>query len=219
MTAAPEVHAALTRLRSALAALTFPLPVDGAASAASTRDRLVNQLDDYVLPRYSNLDAPLLAVVGGSTGAGKSTIVNSLLLSTVAASSAIRPTTRRPLLLHHPDDEAWFTTARILPNFPRVRVADDAAPTPALTASQLELEVRATAHLPAGLALLDAPDIDSVVDQNRATAAQLLGAADLWLFVTTAARYADAVPWELLADAASRDVVVAIVLNRVPEEV
>ncbi|HHW82761.1 MAG TPA: hypothetical protein GX743_02910 [Actinomycetales bacterium] len=219
MTSVPAVTAALTRLRTALASLSFPLPVDGAASVASQRDRLVNQLDDYVLPRYQNLDAPLLAVVGGSTGAGKSTLVNSLLLSQVAASSAIRPTTRRPLLLHHPADEDWFTTGRILPGFPRVRIAPDAAPTPAAGGSQLELEIRSTPNLPTGLALLDAPDIDSVVDANRATAAQLLGAADLWLFVTTAARYADAVPWELLADAASRDIVVAIILNRVPQDV
>ena len=39
--------------------------------------------------------------------------------------------------------------------------------------------------------MLDAPDIDSVV-QNRQLASQLLAAADLWLFVTSAARYADA---------------------------
>ena len=54
-----------------------------------------------------------------------------------------------------------------------------------------------------GLALLDAPDIDSVVRANRELATQLLAAADLWLFVTTAARYADAVPWELLREAAA----------------
>jgi hypothetical protein len=30
---------------------------------------------------------------------------------------------------------------------------------------------------------------------NHDLAALLLGAADLWLFVTTAVRYADAVPW------------------------
>ena len=40
--------------------------------------------------------------------------------------------------------------------------------------------------------MLDAPDIDSVVVQNRQLASQLLAAADLWLFVTSAARYADA---------------------------
>src|SRR5207253_2549749 len=38
---------------------------------------------------------------------------------------------------------------------------------------------------------------------------------DVWLFVTTAARYADAVPWELLSDAANRGTHLAIVLDRV----
>jgi hypothetical protein len=68
----------------------------------------------------------------------------------------------------------------------------------------------------AGLALLDAPDIDSVVESNRALAEQLLAAADLWLFVTTAARYADAVPWELLRTARDRGTAIALVLDRVP---
>jgi hypothetical protein len=71
--------------------------------------------------------------------------------------------------------------------------------------------------LPPGLALLDAPDIDSVVVGNRKLARQLLGAADLWLFVTTAARYADAVPWELLRQASERGTSVAVLLNRVPK--
>ncbi len=70
--------------------------------------------------------------------------------------------------------------------------------------------------MPAGIALLDAPDVDSVSDDNRKLAGQLLAAADLWVFVTTANRYADAVPWKLLLNAASRDIMVAVVLDRVP---
>ena len=72
--------------------------------------------------------------------------------------------------------------------------------------------------LPAGMALLDAPDIDSVVSANRTIATQLLSASDLWLFVTTAARYADAVPWDFLRTAADRGTAVAIVLDRIPPE-
>ena len=68
--------------------------------------------------------------------------------------------------------------------------------------------------MPQGLALLDAPDIDSVVERNRSLAAQLLAAADLWLFVTSAARYADQVPWGFLKQAAERSAAVAIVLDR-----
>ncbi|HXF02005.1 MAG TPA: ABC transporter, partial [Arthrobacter sp.] len=64
-----------------------------------------------------------------------------------------------------------------------------------------------------------APDIDSISDDNRRLAGQLLAAADLWIFVTTANRYADAVPWALLLDAAQRDIEVAVVLDRVPADV
>ena len=74
-----------------------------------------------------------------------------------------------------------------------------------------------TAALPRGIALIDAPDIDSVSEENRTLAKELLSAADLWLFVTTANRYADAVPWELLHAAAARSITIAVVLNRVPE--
>ena len=80
------------------------------------------------------------------------------------------------------------------------------------------LELAPTDALPPGLALLDAPDIDSVVEANRALAGQLLAAADSWLFVTTAARYADAVPWDMLQAARDRGTTVSLVLNRVPAD-
>ena len=72
--------------------------------------------------------------------------------------------------------------------------------------------------VPEGLAILDAPDVDSVEESNRALAAQLLAAADLWIFVTSAARYADQVPWDFLRKAADRSAAVAIVLDRTPPE-
>ena len=53
---------------------------------------------------------------------------------------------------------------------------------------------------------------------NRELAGQLLAAADLWVFVTTAARYADAVPWDLLRTAQERGTALAVVLDRVPPE-
>ena len=76
------------------------------------RASLLKQLDDYVLPRLESLDAPLLAVVGGSTGAGKSTLVNSLVGAEVSRSGVLRPTTRSPVLVHHPADARWFTGDR-----------------------------------------------------------------------------------------------------------
>lgn len=204
---AASLATALPRLREALAGVRLPLDLPGSAAVLHRARAAVAQLDDYVLPRLGRLDAPLLAVVGGSTGAGKSTLVNSLVGREVTAPGVIRPTTRSPVLVHHPDDAAWFASDAILPGLARSRGA---------AADARTLQVVPEPTLPRGLAILDAPDIDSVVAENRALAAQLLAAADLWLFVTTAARYADAVPWDYLRSAAERSAVVAVVLDRVP---
>ncbi|WP_192575943.1 dynamin family protein [Agrococcus sediminis] len=211
----------LDALRDALDGVALPLSVAGADAARDARRAAVRQIDDYIQPRLSHLDAPLLAVVGGSTGAGKSTLVNALVGHPVTRTGVIRPTTRQPILLHSPADAGWFGSTRILPGLARVRgvvreaPASEAGDEPdaALIGSVVLV---ADERVPRDLAILDAPDVDSIADENRALAAQLLAAADLWLFSTTANRYADAVPWKLLDDAAARDITVGVVLNRVP---
>ncbi|MDO8151797.1 dynamin family protein [Isoptericola sp. b408] len=210
---------ALEGLRARLGALRLPLEVPGAAHAREDLARATDQLDDYLLPRLRAERAPLLAVVGGSTGAGKSTLVNSLLGEQVTTPGVLRPTTRSPVLVHHPLDARWFGADRVLPGLARVAThggSTEASPDhDGAGARTRTLRLVPSANLPQGLALLDAPDVDSVEEANRELAGQLLGAADLWLFVTTAARYADAVPWELLTTAASRRAQVALVLDRV----
>jgi hypothetical protein len=206
---APEsVLDALGVLRERVGTLSLPLELPRAPEARRTARQIVAQLDDYVLPRLREIDAPLLAVVGGSTGAGKSTLVNALVGRPVSPAGVLRPTTRAPVLAYHPGDAEWFTGDRILPGLARVTGDDLAGPG--------TLHLVADDAVPQGLALLDAPDIDSVVSENRQLATQLLAAADLWLFVTSAARYADAVPWDLLRAAVDRSAVVAVVLDRVP---
>ena len=208
----------LEALRAELDAARPGLPAPGADEGARARARAIRRLDDFVLPRLDSLDAPLLAVIGGSTGAGKSTLVNTLVGRVVTAASPVRPTTRRPLLLHRPEDAAYFDAARILPGLARVPLDPEAPPAPSGTGSTGELEIRAAKALPRGLALIDSPDIDSVSAENRALARRLLDAADLWVFVTTAARYADDVPWRLLDEAARSGLVLGVVLNRLPDE-
>jgi energy-coupling factor transporter ATP-binding protein EcfA2 len=209
--AAPDLPDALGALRDRVAGLRLGLATPGSDGARAAQAELVGQVDDYLLPRLRQLDAPLLAVVGGSTGAGKSTLVNSLVGASVSKAGWLRPTTRGPVLVCNPEDLAWFSGGRILPELSRT--TGDGGQGGAGT-----LHVVAHRGVPAGLALLDAPDIDSVVAQNRALASQLLAAADLWIFCTSAARYADAVPWDLLHTAQQRSTALAVVLNRVPPE-
>jgi energy-coupling factor transporter ATP-binding protein EcfA2 len=224
----PEAAAAIELLedvRQELSRVSLPLLTPGVEQARLEVRNAIAQLDDYILPRYRSLDAPLLAVVGGSTGAGKSTLVNALAGHPVTRSGAIRPTTRQPILLHHPADAGWFEGARVLPGLSRIRGTVSTGFVPASRtgaapdlAAPNSLVLVADSAVPPGIALLDAPDVDSISDDNRRLARQLLAAADLWVFVTTANRYADAVPWKLLLDAASRDILVAVVLDRVPAE-
>ena len=215
----PQLIDALSALRDCVAAVRLPLPLPGAPRARQTRVELLAQLDDYLVPRLKDPDAPLLAVVGGSTGAGKSTLVNSLVGRRVSEAGVLRPTTRTPVLVCHPDDHHWFAGLRVLPQLTRVWLPqqdDDAAEEPP---EDNALRVETSSALPRGLALLDAPDIDSLVVENRLLAAELMCAADIWVMVTTASRYADAVPWHLLRTAKEYDASLVTVLDRVPHQV
>jgi len=213
-----DLLGAVEWLRAEVVGLALELDAPDVVQARLDRAQLLAQLDDYLLPRLRRMDAPVLAVVGGSTGAGKSTLVNSLVRRLVSRSGVLRPTTRSPVLVHHPYDSGAFLTQRILPGLARLtaeglepeesRDVDD----PRLTALRLVPDQ----NIAPGLAIVDAPDIDSVSSANRELAVQLLAAADLWIFVTTAARYADALPWKMLRQAVERGVTAAIVLDRVP---
>jgi sulfur carrier protein ThiS len=205
----PRLTDALTALRDRLAAAPLGLATPDADAARRAARAVTDQIDDYLLPRLRDLDAPLLTVVGGSTGAGKSTLVNSLVGAPVTTPGVLRPTTRSPVLVCARADLPAFSGDRVLPGLARVTGSPGGPGT---------VQIVARDDLPTGLALLDAPDVDSVVESNRELAGQLLAAADLWVFVTTAARYADAVPWDLLRTAQERGTALAVVLDRVPPE-
>ncbi len=219
----PQLLDALSALRDRVAAARFPLPLAGAPRARANRDELLAQLDDYLVPRLRQPEAPLLAVIGGSTGAGKSTLVNSLVGRRVSEAGVLRPTTRTPVLVCHPEDHHWFSGMRVLPQLTRVwkphqEPGDDL---PGLSGQSMEpvLRIETADTLPRNLALLDAPDIDSLVADNRVLAAELICAADIWVMVTTAARYADAVPWHMLRTAKENKATLVTVLDRVPHQV
>src|SRR5690606_26792539 len=144
-------------------------------------------------------------------GAGKSTLVNSLAERNVSRTGVRRPTTGVPVLVCHPGDRQWFAEGELLGGLRRLDhpVAGNE--------TRDGIVLATTEKLPQGVALLDTPDIDSVVEEHHEIAHRMLDAADLWIFVTTAARYSDAPAWNLLRLAKERGAKLAIVLSRVQD--
>jgi energy-coupling factor transporter ATP-binding protein EcfA2 len=184
----------LERLAGALRrrATSAPGP-ERAATAASLR----RHVEEFLLPRAADIDAPLLVVILGSTGSGKSSLLNALSAAPVSPSGVLRPTTRRPVAVAHPEDLGGRFAA---------------------VARSSGLDVRTDAGARRGLILVDAPDFDSVETFNRKSALGLLEVADLVIFMTTATRYADRVPWDVLERLRARGVPLLAVVNRLPPE-
>lgn len=229
MSESPSI--ALDELAGQLEDLKFGFPA-AQADAIKLRKTAISRLREHLSARGTDLDGPLVAVLAGSTGVGKSTILNSLVGAQVPT-SVRRPTTLTPVLVHHPDDELWLSADRILGGFEKIRLLDDDAwEDPAATSAvperassgedtdtkpQPQLILRSTAKMTPGMCLIDCPDLDSYLDTNRDLAQHLLEVADLWIFVTTANRYRDEPGLELLRKAARRDVAIGAVLNRVSQ--
>jgi hypothetical protein len=198
--------ASLVRIADHLGSLRFDLTDDpsGLRRHADATARLLRS----VAARGADLDAPLLVVIAGGTGAGKSTTVNTLAGERVAAASVVRPTTRAPVLVCHPDDLTAFTGDRVLAGLPRVRGSDDAA------GSGQRLVLRTSEGLPPGLAIVDTPDVDSVETANHQLAEDALADADVWLWFVTARTYADEAGARYLRIARDRGVAVGVVVTQ-----
>ncbi|HEX2766769.1 MAG TPA: dynamin family protein [Candidatus Limnocylindria bacterium] len=190
----PPVLDPLIDLANALRARASTAPgADRLARAESLR----RHVEEYLLPRAADLDAPLLVVIMGSTGAGKSSLLNALAGGPVSPSGVLRPTTRQPVAIVHPEDAGGRLEQ---------------------TAQRTNLDVRIDAFGRRGLAIVDAPDFDSAEGTNREAALHLLEVADLVILVTTATRYADQAPWEVVARARARGVPFRAVVNRLPAD-
>lgn len=208
---------ALGDLRQVISACSFDLSSDRTDERRRERDQLRREIE-ALIARIRAMGSPLLVVVGGVTGSGKSTIVNTLVGRAVSRTGVIRPTTANPVLIVHPVDAHWFTDDRIMSDFVRVelegavtRIHDDSDDT-------ARLQLVRDEDIPLGLALVDAPDIDSLSARNRIIADALLDAADVWLWTTSAAKYADDESMRYLARAAARRTALAVALTRVDPE-
>ena len=157
------------------------------------RDWIIRTIRDYLLPRMGDPTAPLIVVFAGPTGAGKSTLLNSVTGAAHTLAGPLRPTTKDPLVL---SSETRAGDYRHIGGV----VCD---------------VVTGRAPILEELILVDTPDIDSTAVEHRAMAETMIDNADVVVYVSSALRYADLVPWEVLRRAHSRGVPVIQVMNRI----
>lgn len=185
----------IDRLAERVAALS----VVGEAPRRRTA-QLREHIARHIRPRAMSLEAPLLVLLLGPTGAGKSSLFNSLIGRTASATGVLRPTTRQIVALARPADRDVL----VRPGGPLAGIDDKL------------LRLILDAGAPEGIVLVDAPDVDSVERANRELTDRLVEAADLAVFVTTATRYADRVPWEVLGRVRDRGLPLVVIVNRMP---
>ena len=161
-------------------------PVDAArqvASRASTRRGLSDRLT--------------VVAFAGSTGAGKSTLFNSIVGSEVARAGVLRPTTSEPLAAIWQESPEAIALLEWL-GVTRWHVVDDGS------------------EALSDLILIDLPDHDSTHAEHRAHVDRLVERVDLMVWVLDPQKYADALVHEqYLRRFARHDEVTVVILNQV----
>ena len=190
ISAADDLTSELEELARAVEGLVFGDDPPGLIHARE-RDRIVTTVRSYLLPRMLNPSTPLLVVFAGPTGAGKSTLLNSLSGIEISETGPLRPTTTQPVIL-----------AGDVSGYERVAGVECVV-------------VEGKAPILGSMTLVDTPDLDSTALAHRVAAEVMIDNADVVVFVSSALRYADLVPWEVLRRARSRGAPVIHVLNRV----
>lgn len=156
------------------------------APAAQAQDVLERDL----LPRSAGGDAYLVAGIVGPNNAGKSALFNALVGRTVSPSIPTGGATRRLVGAANPSLLSQLRAEPTLARFRLRPLTPDLAEAP-LTSSPdpSELLVDEEPGMPAGLMLIDTPDFDSILEDNRLASESLLAVADLVVAVVTRHSY------------------------------
>jgi len=157
---------------------------------ASAR-RALDQLERDLLPRNAGGDVYLVAGIVGPNNAGKSALFNALVGRDLSPSVPTGGATRRLIGAAHSDlaarliDEPSLARFRIRPLAERDRLRILEQP----PADPTELALSSEDSLPTGLLLIDTPDFDSILEDNRIASESLLAVADLVITVVTRHSY------------------------------
>jgi len=178
------------RLRELKRIVAEAAPQAGVPAAARILDRLERDL----LPRTAGGDRYLVAGIVGPNNAGKSSLFNSLAGADLSPADPAGGTTHRLMGTAHPALLEQLAAEPSLSRFPLRRVAPGSAGAAARELDApppgaAELLVVEQAAFPENLLLIDTPDFDSILLDNRAASEALLSVADLVITVVTRHSY------------------------------
>ena len=212
----PHIPALLETLRG-VAGATDRLPDAADAVTRALARRVRTRILRDLLPRLSS-EAPLLLVaVAGPNNVGKSTLFNTLVGADLSPARAEGGLTQQCLAAATPDTASGAgreaLSARydvvLLPPGTRAPVTEPGPPG--------RLFLTSTTTLPAGLVLVDTPDFDSVVRENRLRSEALLVTVDVVVFVISRHTYQNAALVEVVQQAVGRGRPWVVVYNEAPE--
>ncbi len=218
MTAGPPTPSLVATLRDGLAgdrraSPRRPRPATRAL-AARVRTRIVRDL----LPRLRTTQPLLLAAVAGPNNVGKSTLFNALVGDALSPARAQGGLTQQCLAAAHGGDgrrtgtrwrslraTRWSSCARATGRrSPSRDRPGDSSSTSSPT-------------FPPGLVLVDTPDFDSVVRDNRLRSEALLVTVDVLVFVVSRHTYQNAALVDVVRDAVGRGRPWVVVYNEAPD--
>jgi hypothetical protein len=216
VTAGPATPSLVAALRE-VAAATDTLPDAAGPATRALAQRVRTRVVRDLLPRLRS-DAPLLlAAVAGPNNVGKSTLFNTLVGADLSPARAEGGLTQQCLAAataetaDGPGREALSARYEVvlLPPGVRAPVTEPGPPG--------RLFLTSSPTLPPGLVLVDTPDFDSVVRENRLRSEALLVTVDVVVFVVSRHTYQNAALVDVVQQAVGRGRPWVVVYNEAPE--
>jgi len=201
-----EVGAATERL---------PAGADEPTRALAVRVRTRVRRD--LLPRFSESGALLLVAVAGPNNVGKSTLFNTLVGEPLSPARAEGGLTQQCLAAANPETASGPGRLALSARYEVVLLPPGARAPVTEPGPTGRLFLLPSSRLPPGLVLVDTPDFDSVVRDNRIRSEALLVTVDVVVFVVSRHTYQNAALVDVVRDAVGRGRPWVVVYNEAPD--
>ncbi len=160
---------------------------------------------------------PLMVVVMGGTGTGKSTIFNGLINYETSLTSVERPATSGGIF-YCPEKHVPILQDKALSWWEKIRIIEQDQMDKPLQGEKGTVTIISHCDPKVKFIVIDSPDMDSLLEENRQTALDLYMLGDLVVFVSSMEKYADDRPVSLIKQAKLDKKEIVFVLNKVTSE-